>query len=151
MIHFFDAVLWMNEMKLQRHTALWYKHSTQYFLFLYSGVYFNSNAFVMSVSKKKKTPQMLHGNASRESISFTAPSKLTSMLLSSAATLLSVWWIQSTWAEITLVCWQHLKSKPLYTWHFNTFNQYVLLSTTIVKWKHSASHSVNDTFPQTIQ
>lgn len=138
-----DVVLWMHEMNLHRHIALWYKHLTQCFWFLYTDVYYNSSAIVMSMSEEKN-PQMftyLHGNVSRKSISFIATSKLTSMLLSSAATVLSVGWIESTSAEITLVCWQHPKSKPLYTWHFSTFNQHVLLSTTIYCKIKNTQHS----------
>ncbi len=137
-----------------RRIALWYKHLTQCFWCLYADVYFNSSALLMFMSNKMNSNvHLLCRNVSRKNIWFIVTSKLTSMLLSSAATALSVWWIESTSAEITLLCWQHLKIQALYTWHFSTFNQYVLLSTTIYykmktlgvhaacKWYISPNHS----------
>lgn len=65
-----------------------------------------------------------------KSIWFSVASKISPLLLSSAATMLSVWWIEGTSAEIMPVCWQP-QIQALYTWNFSTFNQHVLVSTTV--------------------
>lgn len=73
---------------------------------------------------------LLRGDVSLKTISFTVTWKLTSVLLSSAATVLRVMnrthfsWNWPGWLATP-------KIQTLFTWHFSTFNQYVLLWATV--------------------
>ena len=75
------------------------------------------------------------------------------MLQSSAATAVSVWWIESTSAEIPLVCWQHLKIKPsILDILAPSISMFCSQQQSIVKCRHPVFlWLVNDTCPQTIQ
>lgn len=95
--------------------------------------------------------QLLRGDVSLKTISFTVTWKLTSVLLSSAATVLRVMnrthfsWNWPGWLATP-------KIQTLFTWHFSTFNQYVLLRATAhCGWQTLGTHAVCDEimlFPQ---